>query len=161
MCCRGDQGYCYWLPSLGPAARPGNGLSIVHVQLDFTSCIVLDLDLVGSWISMDKKSRIIQSVLDLSPDLDSRRRSTSATYSSCSSTAPSLSGSPCRSSCSTSSSYGHHRAARHGALAASLLTPKFGKESDLWVRFDKESVSWKEGSFQRYSAKRSAVGYLL
>jgi hypothetical protein len=21
-----------------------------------------------------------------------------------------------------------------------LLTPKFGKESDLWVRFDKESV---------------------
>jgi hypothetical protein len=42
-----------------------------------------------------------------------------------------------------------------------LLTPKFGKESDLWVRFDKESVWWKEGSFQRYSAKRSAVGYLL
>jgi hypothetical protein len=42
-----------------------------------------------------------------------------------------------------------------------LLTPKFGKEFDLWVRFDKESVWWKEGSFQRYSAKRSAVGYLL
>jgi hypothetical protein len=42
-----------------------------------------------------------------------------------------------------------------------LLTPKFGKESDLWVRFDKESVWWKEGYFQRYSAKRSAVGYLL
>jgi hypothetical protein len=42
-----------------------------------------------------------------------------------------------------------------------VLTPKFGKESDLWVRFDKESVWWKEGSFQRYSAKRSAVGYLL
>jgi hypothetical protein len=42
-----------------------------------------------------------------------------------------------------------------------LLTPKFGKKSDLWVRFDKESVWWKEGSFQRYSAKRSAVGYLL
>jgi hypothetical protein len=42
-----------------------------------------------------------------------------------------------------------------------LLTPKFGKESDLWVRFDKESVWRKEGSFQRYSVKRSAVGYLL
>jgi hypothetical protein len=42
-----------------------------------------------------------------------------------------------------------------------VLTPKFGKESDLWVRFDKESVWWKEGYFQRYSAKRSAVGYLL
>jgi hypothetical protein len=42
-----------------------------------------------------------------------------------------------------------------------VLTPKFGTESDLWVRFDKESVWWKEGLFQRYSAKRSAVGYLL
>jgi hypothetical protein len=42
-----------------------------------------------------------------------------------------------------------------------LLTPKFGKESDLWARFDKESVWWKEGYFQGYSAKRSAVGYLL
>jgi hypothetical protein len=42
-----------------------------------------------------------------------------------------------------------------------LLTPKFGKESDLWVRLDEESVWCKEGSFQRYSAKRSAVGYLL
>jgi hypothetical protein len=42
-----------------------------------------------------------------------------------------------------------------------LLTPKFGKESDLWVRLDEESVWWKEGSFQRYSAERSAVGYLL
>jgi hypothetical protein len=42
-----------------------------------------------------------------------------------------------------------------------LLTPKFGKESDLWVRFEKESVWWKEGYFQRFSAKRSAVGYLL
>jgi hypothetical protein len=31
----------------------------------------------------------------------------------------------------------------------------------LWVRFDKESVWWKEGFFQRYSANRSAVGYLL
>jgi hypothetical protein len=42
-----------------------------------------------------------------------------------------------------------------------VLTPKFGKESDLWVRLDEESVWWKEGSFQRYSAKRSAVSYLL
>jgi hypothetical protein len=42
-----------------------------------------------------------------------------------------------------------------------VLTPKFGKESDSWVRFDKESIWWKEGYFQRYSAKRSAVGYLL
>jgi hypothetical protein len=42
-----------------------------------------------------------------------------------------------------------------------LLTPKFGKESDLWVRFEKESVWWKEGYFQRFSAKRSVVGYLL
>jgi hypothetical protein len=48
-----------------------------------------------------------------------------------------------------------------GVNRSPLLTPKFGKESDLWVRFDKESVWWKEGSFQRYSAKRSAVGYLL
>jgi hypothetical protein len=47
------------------------------------------------------------------------------------------------------------------AAGRGLLTPKFGKESDLWVRFDKESVWWKAGSFQRYSAKRSAVGYLL
>jgi hypothetical protein len=42
-----------------------------------------------------------------------------------------------------------------------VLTQKFGKETDLWVRFDKESVWWKEGYFQGYSAKRSAVGYLL
>jgi hypothetical protein len=42
-----------------------------------------------------------------------------------------------------------------------VLTPKLGTESDSWVRFDKESVWWKEGPFQRYSAKRSAVGYLL
>jgi hypothetical protein len=48
-----------------------------------------------------------------------------------------------------------------GSRPISLLTPKFGKKSDLWVRLDEESVWWKEGSFQRYSAKRSAVGYLL
>jgi hypothetical protein len=46
-------------------------------------------------------------------------------------------------------------------LKGHVLTPKFGKESDLWVRFNEESVWWKEGSFQRYSVKRSAVGYLL
>jgi hypothetical protein len=28
-----------------------------------------------------------------------------------------------------------------------LLTPKFGKESDMWVWFEKESVWWKEGCF--------------
>jgi hypothetical protein len=46
-------------------------------------------------------------------------------------------------------------------LKGHVLTPKFGKESDLGVRLDEESVWWKEGSFQIYSAKRSAVGYLL
>jgi hypothetical protein len=42
-----------------------------------------------------------------------------------------------------------------------LLTPKFGKEYDMWVRFEKESVWWKERYFQRFSAEGSAVGYLL
>jgi hypothetical protein len=42
-----------------------------------------------------------------------------------------------------------------------LLTPKFGRESDLWVWLDEESVRWKEGFSQMYSAKRSAVGYLF
>jgi hypothetical protein len=42
-----------------------------------------------------------------------------------------------------------------------LLTTKFGKESDLWVRLDEESVRWKEGFSQMHSAERSAVGYLL
>jgi hypothetical protein len=42
-----------------------------------------------------------------------------------------------------------------------LLTPKFGKESDLWVWLDEESVWRKGGSFQTYSAKGSAVGYLF
>jgi hypothetical protein len=42
-----------------------------------------------------------------------------------------------------------------------MLTPKFGQESGLWVRLDVESVRWKEGFSQMYSAKRSAVGYLL
>jgi hypothetical protein len=34
-----------------------------------------------------------------------------------------------------------------------VLTPKFGKESDLWVRFDEESVWWKEGYFQKIFGK--------
>jgi hypothetical protein len=42
-----------------------------------------------------------------------------------------------------------------------VLTPKFGKEYDMWVRFEKESVWWKERYFQRFSAEGSAVGYLL
>jgi hypothetical protein len=42
-----------------------------------------------------------------------------------------------------------------------VLTPKFGKESDLWVQLGEKSVWWKERIFQMYSAKRSAVGYLL
>jgi hypothetical protein len=46
-------------------------------------------------------------------------------------------------------------------LALPLLTPKFGKEYDMWVRFEKESVWWKERYFQRFSAEGSAVGYLL
>jgi hypothetical protein len=46
-------------------------------------------------------------------------------------------------------------------LKGHVLTPKFGKESDLWVRLDEESIWWKGESFQRYSAKRSAVGYLI
>jgi hypothetical protein len=42
-----------------------------------------------------------------------------------------------------------------------VLTPKFGKESGLWVQLGQESVSWKGRIFQMYSAKKSAVGYLL
>jgi hypothetical protein len=34
-----------------------------------------------------------------------------------------------------------------------LLTPKFGKDSDLWVRFDEESIWWKEGYFQKIFGK--------
>jgi hypothetical protein len=46
-------------------------------------------------------------------------------------------------------------------LKGHVLTPKFGKESDLWVPLGEEFVWWKERIFQMYSAKRSAVGYLL
>jgi hypothetical protein len=42
-----------------------------------------------------------------------------------------------------------------------VLTPKFGKESDLWVQLGEESVWWKEMIFQMCSAKKSAVDYLL
>jgi hypothetical protein len=42
-----------------------------------------------------------------------------------------------------------------------VLTPKFGKESDLWVRLDEESVWRKEGFFRCIRQKKSAVGYLL
>jgi hypothetical protein len=42
-----------------------------------------------------------------------------------------------------------------------VLTPEFGREYDIWVRFEKGSVWWKEGYFQRFSAEGSAVGYLL
>jgi hypothetical protein len=50
---------------------------------------------------------------------------------------------------------------RSEAVTWCLLTPKFGKESDLWVQLGQESVSWKGRIFQMYSAKKSAVGYLL
>jgi hypothetical protein len=42
-----------------------------------------------------------------------------------------------------------------------VLTPKFGKESDLWVQLDEESVRRKEGFLQMHSAEESAVGYLF
>jgi hypothetical protein len=46
-------------------------------------------------------------------------------------------------------------------LKGHMLTPKFGKESDQWVQLGQESVSWKGRIFQMYSAKKSAVGYLV
>jgi hypothetical protein len=42
-----------------------------------------------------------------------------------------------------------------------LLTPKIGRESDLWVQLGEESVWWKERFSWVYSAKRSTVGYLF
>jgi hypothetical protein len=33
-------------------------------------------------------------------------------------------------------------------LKGHVLTPKFGKESDLWVQLGEESVRWKEGFFR-------------
>jgi hypothetical protein len=42
-----------------------------------------------------------------------------------------------------------------------VLTPKFGKESDLWVQLG-EKICPVEGRFlQMHSAEKSAVGYLL
>jgi hypothetical protein len=37
-----------------------------------------------------------------------------------------------------------------------VLTPKFGKESGLWVQLGQESVSWKGRIFQMYSVKKSS-----
>jgi hypothetical protein len=42
-----------------------------------------------------------------------------------------------------------------------VLTPKFGKESDLLVQLGEKSVRRKEGFFRRIRQKKSAVGYLL
>jgi hypothetical protein len=44
-------------------------------------------------------------------------------------------------------------------LKGHVLTPKFGKESDLWVQFDEESVWRKEGFFRyiRQKNPRSAI----
>jgi hypothetical protein len=47
---------------------PGNGLTVIHIQLDFSSRISLDLDLVGLWISYDKRNMIIQFILDLTKE---------------------------------------------------------------------------------------------
>jgi hypothetical protein len=45
------------------------------------------------------------------------------------------------------------------ANKVNMLTPKFGKESDLWVRLDEESIWWKEGFSRciRQKDPRSAV----
>jgi hypothetical protein len=44
-------------------------------------------------------------------------------------------------------------------LAKCVLTPKFGKESDLWVQLGEKSVRWKEGFFRcvRQKNPRSAI----
>jgi hypothetical protein len=44
-------------------------------------------------------------------------------------------------------------------LKHNLLTPKFGKESDLWVQLGEKSVRWKEGFFRciRQKNPRSAI----
>jgi hypothetical protein len=36
----------------------------------------------------------------------------------------------------------------YSRAATKVLTPKFGKESDLWVQLGEESVRWKEGFFR-------------
>jgi hypothetical protein len=42
-----------------------------------------------------------------------------------------------------------------------MLTPKFGKGSDLWVQPGEKSVRRKEGFFRCIRQKNSAVSYLL
>jgi hypothetical protein len=42
-----------------------------------------------------------------------------------------------------------------------MLTPKFGKGSDLWVQRGEKSVRQKEGFLQMNSAEESAVGNSL
>jgi hypothetical protein len=46
-----------------------------------------------------------------------------------------------------------------GDEAWELLTPKFGKESDLWVQLSEKSIRWKEGFFRciRQKIPRSAI----
>jgi hypothetical protein len=46
-------------------------------------------------------------------------------------------------------------------MKSELLTPKFGKEPNLWVQRGEESVRRKEGFFRRIRQKESAVGNLL
>jgi hypothetical protein len=50
-------------------------------------------------------------------------------------------------------------AAATGAAPQMLLTPKFGKESDLWVQLDEEFVRRKEGLSRcnRQKNPRSAI----
>jgi hypothetical protein len=39
-------------------------------------------------------------------------------------------------------------------LKGHVLTPKFGKEYDMWVQFEKESVWWKERYFSEIFGRR-------
>jgi hypothetical protein len=52
-----------------------------------------------------------------------------------------------------------HKPKRKVVKERRLLTPKFGKESDLWVQLGEESVRWKEGFFRciRQKNPRSAI----
>jgi hypothetical protein len=47
-------------------------------------------------------------------------------------------------------------------LKGHVLTPKFGKESDLWVQLGEEFVWWKEGFLRciRQRDPRSAICFL-
>jgi hypothetical protein len=55
--------------------------------------------------------------------------------------------SPARPLGATGARGGDARRRRVHPLTTGLLTPKFGKEYDWWVRFEKESVWWKERYF--------------